>query len=98
LLVNGTFLVDCPGETKETMRETLELAKGLNPDLAQFFPVMVYPGTEMYNDYKRKGYIISENFRDWNEQGLLFATSTHILQSIASSSISHGRSQDIQIR
>ena len=71
LLVNGTFLVGCPGETEETMRETLELAKTLNPDVAQFFPVMVYPGTEMYDDYRQKGYIVSENFRDWlNEEGL----------------------------
>jgi len=71
LLVNGTFLVGCPGETKETMRETLELAKRLKPDVAQFFPVMVYPGTELYDEYKQKGYIVSENFRDWlNEDGL----------------------------
>jgi len=71
LLVNGTFLVGCPGETRETMRQTLELAKRLNPDFAQFFPVMVYPGTELYDDYKQKGYIVSENFRDWlNAEGL----------------------------
>lgn len=71
LLINGTFLVGCPGETKVTMQETLELAKSLNPDVAQFFPVMVYPGTAMYEDYKRKGFLISEDFRDWlNERGL----------------------------
>lgn len=71
LLVNGTFLVGCPGETSETMRATLELAKRLKPDVAQFFPVMVYPGTEMYDDYKQKGYLVSANFRDWlNEEGL----------------------------
>ena len=71
LLVNGTFLVGCPGETRDTMRTTLELAKDLNPDVAQFFPVMVYPGTAMYDDYKSKGHLVSGNFRDWiNEQGM----------------------------
>jgi len=71
LLVNGTFLVGCAGETQETMRQTLDLAKRLNPDVAQFFPVMVYPGTELYDDYMEKGYVISENFRDWlNREGL----------------------------
>jgi anaerobic magnesium-protoporphyrin IX monomethyl ester cyclase len=71
LLVNGAFLVGCPGETKKTMYETLEMAKKLNPDVAQFFPVMVYPGTELFDEYKRQGYIVSGNFRDWlNEDGL----------------------------
>lgn len=70
LLVNGTFLVGCPGENKKTMRATIELAKRLKPDVAQFFPVMVYPGTAMYDDYQQKGYIDSDNFRDWiNEEG-----------------------------
>lgn len=71
LLVNGTFLVGCPGETSETMRDTLNLAKNLNPDVAQFFPVMVYPGTVMYEEYKKKGYTVSDNFRDWlNKEGM----------------------------
>lgn len=71
LLVNGTFLVGCPGETKNTMNETLEMAKKLRPDVAQFFPVMVYPGTELYDEYKKKNYIVSDNFRDWlSDEGL----------------------------
>jgi len=71
LLVNGTFLFGCPGEDRKTMQETLELAKKLNPDVAQFFPVMVYPGTQLYDSYKNKGYILSGNFRDWlTEDGL----------------------------
>jgi anaerobic magnesium-protoporphyrin IX monomethyl ester cyclase len=71
LLVNGTFLVGCPGENKKTMRATLDMAKKLKPDVAQFFPVMVYPGTVMYDEYQKQGYIVSDNFRGWiNEEGL----------------------------
>jgi anaerobic magnesium-protoporphyrin IX monomethyl ester cyclase len=71
LLVNAAFLVGCPGETRESMKKTLELAKKLNPDVAQFFPIMVYPGTKLYNDYKDKGYLRAKNYRDWlNEDGL----------------------------
>jgi len=71
LLVNGAFLVGMPGETKETMEETLALAKYLNPDVAQFFPVMVYPGTNLYELYFQKGHVSSINYRDYlTEDGL----------------------------
>ena len=53
------------GETPATMRETLELAKQLNCDTAQFYPIMVYPGTRAYNDYKKKGYIKAKRYNDW---------------------------------
>lgn len=71
LLVNGAFLVGMPGETRETMANTLALAKRLNPDVAQFFPVMVYPGTRLYELYQQKGYLLPKSYRDYlTEDGL----------------------------
>jgi len=70
ILVHGCFLLGNEGETKETIKETIEFAKELNPDTAQFFPIMVYPGTEAYENFKKKGFIVSENWRDWlDEEG-----------------------------
>jgi hypothetical protein len=43
----------------------LKLAKALNPDTAQFFPLMVYPGTEAYEWAKRSGYLVTTDFREW---------------------------------
>lgn len=65
LLVHGCFMVGFPGETAETMNKTLELAKELRPDSAQFYPVMPYPGTGAYAYYKREGYLIEEEFDKW---------------------------------
>jgi len=71
LLVHGCFMVGNPGETEETMRETLEFAKRLNIDTAQFFPLMVYPGTEAYDWAKNNQYLTTENYSDWlTEEGL----------------------------
>jgi radical SAM superfamily enzyme YgiQ (UPF0313 family) len=71
LLVHGCFMAGNPGETRETLSETLRLSKELKPDTAQFFPVMAYPGTETYRWAKERGFLISENFRDWiTEDGL----------------------------
>ncbi|MBI5144112.1 MAG: radical SAM protein [Candidatus Omnitrophica bacterium] len=65
LLVHGCFMIGNPGETFETLNETLEFAKRLNCDTAQFFPLMLYPGTEAYDWAKENGYIKSKDFSDW---------------------------------
>ena len=65
LLVHGCFMYGNEGETRQTMRETLELAKKLNCDSAQFYPIMVYPGTRAYDSYKDKGYLAATSYRDW---------------------------------
>jgi radical SAM superfamily enzyme YgiQ (UPF0313 family) len=65
IMIHGCFMVGNRGETRTTLEETLRFAKKLNPDTAQFFPIMVYPGTSDYAYYQEKGWIVSENFREW---------------------------------
>jgi anaerobic magnesium-protoporphyrin IX monomethyl ester cyclase len=65
ILIHGCFMVGHPGETRETMEQTLELAKELNPDTVQFYPIMVYPGTEAYAWYKERGLITTSEFSKW---------------------------------
>jgi radical SAM superfamily enzyme YgiQ (UPF0313 family) len=61
ILIHGCFMVGLPGETEATVKQTLELAKRLNPDTVQFYPVMVYPGTEAYDWYKNRGLISTDD-------------------------------------
>jgi len=71
VLIHGCFMAGLPGETKETLQETLELSKRLNPDTVQFYPVMVYPGTEAFAWYKEKGLIQTSDFSQWlTQEGL----------------------------
>ena len=65
ILVHGCFMVGNPGETRETMARTLEFAKELNPDTAQFFPLMVYPGTKAYEWAREEGYLTTEDYSQW---------------------------------
>jgi len=69
ILIHGCFMAGLPGETRETLQETLELAKRLNPDTVQFYPVMVYPGTEAYAWYKERGLIRTTDFSKWVTPG-----------------------------
>jgi radical SAM superfamily enzyme YgiQ (UPF0313 family) len=71
ILVHGCFMVGNRGETRETLETTLNFAKTLNPDTAQFYPIMVYPGTADYEYFSEKGWVVSNDFRRWlTEDGL----------------------------
>jgi anaerobic magnesium-protoporphyrin IX monomethyl ester cyclase len=65
ILIHGCFMYGNDGESMKSMRKTLEMAKQLNCDTAQFYPIMVYPGTRAYDNYKIRGWITAKNFRDW---------------------------------
>ncbi len=65
IMVHGCFMVGNLNETPESMERTLSFAKKLKPDTAQFFPIMVYPGTTAYEDAKRRGYIQIEDWGAW---------------------------------
>lgn len=65
IFIHGCFMVGFPGETLESVRKTIKLAIKLNPDTVQFYPVMVYPGTEAYEEYKEKGWLTAENYDQW---------------------------------
>lgn len=65
LLVNGCFILGLIGDTKETIAETIEFAKELNPCTTQFYPLMVYPGTEAYEWAKKNSYLITEDYSKW---------------------------------
>lgn len=65
LLIHACYMMGNRGETLETMYETLNLAKKLNTDTAQFFPLMIYPGTEAYEWAKSENLISAKSFDEW---------------------------------
>jgi radical SAM superfamily enzyme YgiQ (UPF0313 family) len=53
----GHFMFGLPGETEETMAETLALALSLPLDIAQFYTAAPFPGTALYDDALREGWL-----------------------------------------
>jgi anaerobic magnesium-protoporphyrin IX monomethyl ester cyclase len=71
IMVHGCFMVGNLNETPASMEKTLQFAKKLQPDTAQFFPIMVYPGTTAYEEAKRRDYIQIEDWGAWlTKEGL----------------------------
>jgi len=65
ILVHGCFMLGNRGETKETIKQTVEWAKKLDPDTAQFFPLMLYPGTEAYKWADENNFLKTRNWEEW---------------------------------
>jgi len=54
LQVIGYFMLGSPGETPQTIQQTINFAQKLKVDFAQFSITTPFPGTELYEIYKRK--------------------------------------------
>ncbi len=64
LSVHGAFVMGLPGETRETIKETIEFAKCLDLNSIQASLASPYPGTEFYDLCKKEGWIASDDFID----------------------------------
>ena len=57
------FIFGYPGESLATINHTIDYAIELDPDFANFYPAVPYPGTELYNKAVREGLLVEE---DWS--------------------------------
>jgi len=71
---HGFFILGMPGETKQTITDTIIFATSLNLDSASFFIATPYPGTELYDICKENGYIQDYDMRDLRVQSSMIST------------------------
>ena len=60
ILIHGTFIVGLPGETSETIEETIKYAKELNPQTIQVSLPAAYPGTLLYKQAIENGWLVAD--------------------------------------
>src|ERR1022692_3621763 len=64
LLVHGDFIIGLPGETRESIRKTIDFAKKLDNETIQVSIAHAFPGTEFFDYAKEKGFITNEAMMD----------------------------------
>ncbi len=62
IMTHATFVLGLPGETKETIEQTIRFAQEIDPDTLQVSIATPYPGTELYEEAKRNGWLVSTDF------------------------------------
>ena len=65
IVIHGTFILGLPGETKETIEETIRFATEINPHTIQVSLAAPYPGTFLHKQAKENGWFATDN-ADWS--------------------------------
>jgi hopanoid biosynthesis associated radical SAM protein HpnJ len=61
IAIHGTFIMGLPGETKETIQETINFANRINPHTIQVSLAAPYPGTHLYKQALENGWLDEAN-------------------------------------
>jgi len=64
IAIHGTFILGLPGETRDTIQETIRFACEIDPTTIQVSLAAPYPGTSLYAEARRNGWIEAEELVD----------------------------------
>ena len=64
LVIHADFIVGLPGETRESIRNTIDFAKRLDTETIQVSIAHPYPGTEFYDYVKKNDLITIDSMTD----------------------------------
>jgi len=74
LMTIANTVLGFPGETEQTAWETIRFIKELNPDDVGFYVATPYPGTPMYDQVKKNGWLRITDFDKYDTAGPTFET------------------------
>jgi len=70
ITIHGTFILGLPGETPETIRETIRFACEMEPETIQVSLAAPYPGTELYRQAQEQGWLRTESGELVDDHGI----------------------------
>jgi len=62
--IHGTFILGLPGETRETIRQSMDFAREIDPDTIQVSLAAPYPGTALFREARDNGWLDAEALVD----------------------------------
>src|SRR6202040_3929013 len=73
ITIHGTFILGLPGESRETIEETINFAADINPHTIQVSLAAPYPGTELYRQAVENGWLDADHAELIDERGVQIA-------------------------
>ncbi|HEY3920466.1 MAG TPA: hopanoid biosynthesis associated radical SAM protein HpnJ [Stellaceae bacterium] len=73
VVIHGTFILGLPGETKETIEETIKFATEINPHTIQVSLAAPYPGTFLFKQAVENGWLDAKHAELIDDRGIQIA-------------------------
>lgn len=67
----AAFIFGSEGETVESLQRTIDFSLELNPDIALYNITTPYPGTQLFNWAKQNGYLLTEEWSNYELSGTI---------------------------
>jgi anaerobic magnesium-protoporphyrin IX monomethyl ester cyclase len=83
LMTIANVVLGFPGETEQTAKETIRFVKELNPDDVGFYVATPYPGTPMYDQVIKNGWLRVTDFDKYDTAGPTFETPWLSMEKLA---------------
>jgi anaerobic magnesium-protoporphyrin IX monomethyl ester cyclase len=96
LITIANVVLGFPGETEQTAKETVQFLKQLNPDDVGFYIATPYPGTPMYEQVIKNGWLRVTDFNKYDTAGPTFETPWMSMEKLAK--IRYKAYQDFYLR
>jgi radical SAM superfamily enzyme YgiQ (UPF0313 family) len=82
ILARAYFIYGCPGESWTTIQETVDLMCEIKPLSVIFYILDIFPGTTLYEDYKRKFNVSDDIWLNRVEDIMYFETDPELSQEL----------------
>jgi len=82
ILARAYFIYGSPGESEETIQETIELIHEIKPMSAIFYILDIFPGTALYEDFQRRTKVGDDIWLEKIEDIMYFETDPRLSQDM----------------
>ncbi|MGD6807098.1 MAG: B12-binding domain-containing radical SAM protein [Candidatus Bathyarchaeia archaeon] len=83
LMTIANVVLGFPGETEQTAKETIKFVSSLNPEDVGFYIATPYPGTPMYDEVVKNGWLRVTDFDRYDTAGPTFETPQLSMEKLA---------------
>jgi radical SAM superfamily enzyme YgiQ (UPF0313 family) len=78
IMARAYFIYGCPGESRKTIQETIDLMRTIQPLGAVFYILDLYPGTALYEEFKRRSHATDDIWLKRVEDIMYFETDPNL--------------------
>lgn len=66
IIAHTNFILGLPTDSKQSIRNTVNFAKSIDPDMAVFVAFTPFPGTDLYDEIVKLGLLKEKNFENFD--------------------------------